>query len=65
MYPKPTENQYKPSCLLIDQFKQKGYTCTQHIEKDKTTLILIYSNRQRYDTLSLSVRNNSGTSENN
>jgi hypothetical protein len=65
MYPKSTENQHKPSCHLINQFKEKGYTCTQHVEKDKTILILMYANRQRYDALSLSAGNNEETSGNN
>lgn len=65
MYPKSPENRCKPSCDLINQFKKKGYTCTQKIENDKTTLTFIYANGQRFDSLSLHSRQNSKPIKNN
>lgn len=40
MFKNPKENSIHTNCILMDQFRRKGYNCQEVKEKDSTILIL-------------------------
>jgi hypothetical protein len=42
----PIENRTPPDCILVNQFRHKGYSCKEIIEEDATILILTHDKLQ-------------------